>query len=121
MWGYLIAPFVFTYPGFETKEIEPWHEAGETWRRLHVTFPDDYAYHSKEQTLYIDKNGLMKRLDYQLDISTGVPAAHYIFDYREVQGIMVPHRREVYGRDEQNHYVKEPLVVKVEIDHIKFS
>jgi hypothetical protein len=121
MTGYLTAPFVFTYPGFETKEIEPWHEAGETWRRLHVTFPDDYAYHSKEQILYFDENGLMKRRDYQVDISAGVPAAHYIFDYKEVQGIMVPHRREVYARDEQNHYVKEPLVVKVVMDHVKFS
>ena len=121
MTGYLTAPFVFTYPGFETKEIEPWHEAGEICRRLHVTFPDDYAYHSKEQILYFDENGLMKRLDYQVDISTGVPAAHYIFDYKEVQGIMVPHRREVYARDEQNHYVKEPLVVKVVMDHVKFS
>lgn len=121
MSNYLTAPFVFTHPGFKTKEIEPWHEAGESWRRLHVAFPDDYAYHSKEQIFYFDENGLMKRFDYQVDISTGIPAAHYIFDYKEVQGIMVPHRREIYGRDKENHYSSEPLVVKVVIDHVKFS
>jgi hypothetical protein len=121
MTNYLTAPFIFTLPGFKTKEIEPWHEAGENLRRLHVTFPDNYAYHSKEQIFYFDENGLMKRFDYDVEISAGTPAAHYVFDYKDVEGIMVPHRREVYGRDEENHYVKEPLVVKIVLDDVKFS
>ena len=28
MWNYLTTPFLFTYPGVEAREIEPWHEAG---------------------------------------------------------------------------------------------
>ena len=43
MWNYLTAPFVFTYPDVEAKEIDPWQEAGETWRRLAVTFPPSIA------------------------------------------------------------------------------
>ena len=120
MTNYLTAPFAFTYPGFKTKEIEPWHEAGEKLRRLQVTFPDYYAYHSREQIFYFDENGLMKRFDYGVEISSGIAAAHYVFDYKNVEGIMVPHRREVYGRDKENHYVKEPLVVKVVMDNVKF-
>ena len=121
MTNYLTSPFVLTRPGFKTEELKPWHEAGETWRRLHVTFPDNYAYHSKEQVFYFDQNGFIKRFDYQLEISADTPAAHYVFDYKEVQGIMVPYRREVYARDENNNYVKEPLVVKVEMDHVEFK
>jgi hypothetical protein len=36
----LTLPFLYTYPGFECEEIEHWHENGEDWRRLKVTFPD---------------------------------------------------------------------------------
>src|SRR3979490_581943 len=31
-WTYLTAPFVFAYPGIETRELEPCQEDGETWR-----------------------------------------------------------------------------------------
>jgi hypothetical protein len=34
LWTYLTQPFLYSYPGFETFEIEPWDEDGETWRRL---------------------------------------------------------------------------------------
>jgi hypothetical protein len=34
LWTYLTLPFLYTYPGFESEEIEPWHENGEVWRRL---------------------------------------------------------------------------------------
>ena len=30
VWNYFTAPFVFTYPGVEAREIEPWQEGGET-------------------------------------------------------------------------------------------
>jgi hypothetical protein len=33
-WNYFTSPFLFTYPGVRAREIEPWHEAGQTWRRL---------------------------------------------------------------------------------------
>ena len=43
MWTYLTQPFTFTLPGFETAELEPWHENGEQWRRLRVTWPGNLA------------------------------------------------------------------------------
>ena len=39
MWTYLTQPFTFALPGFETTELDPWQEAGEEWRRLHVVWP----------------------------------------------------------------------------------
>ena len=38
-WNYLTQPFSFTYPGVDVREIEPWDEGGQTWRRLAVRFP----------------------------------------------------------------------------------
>ena len=39
LWNYLAIPFVFTEPGFETREIGPHEENGETWHRLLVKYP----------------------------------------------------------------------------------
>ena len=69
MWTYLTQPFVFAQPGFKTAELDPWRENGEEWRRLRVTWPDDLATHSAEQTLYVGADGLFRRHDYAVEIA----------------------------------------------------
>lgn len=118
---YLTIPFIFTLPGFVTEEIEPWEEAGEVWRRLKVTFPENWAYHTREQLYYFDCNGLLKRNDYQVDIIRGNGTAHYVFDYADFQGIKLPTRRHVYGRDENRQYVKNPMRIDVKMNQVKFA
>ncbi len=80
MWTYLTSPFLFTYPGVEAHEIEPWQEDGQTWRRLKVTFPDTIVTHSQEQTFYYDADGMQRRMDYIVDINGSVEIAHLIGD-----------------------------------------
>lgn len=89
MWTYLTAPFSFTMPGFKTEELTPWEEDGQT-RRLKVTFPDDIATHSKEQTFYVGSDSLIKRHDYNAEVVAGGPAARYPSEYQEFDGIMIP-------------------------------
>jgi len=72
MWNYLTAPFVFSYPGVEVKEIDPWQEAGETWRRLAVTFPASIANHNPHQVFYYDDQFMQRRMDYSPEV-TGRP------------------------------------------------
>jgi hypothetical protein len=120
LWTYLTQPFLYTYPGFITDEIEPWEENGETWRRLKVMFPDNIASHAREQITYFGADGLMRRHDYAVDVLGGSAGAHYIDDYRQVSGIMVPHRRRVYPRAADNHRVPGPLLVSIDIAHIDF-
>jgi hypothetical protein len=67
-WNYFTTPFLFTYPGVEAREIEPWQEAGQTWRRLHVTFPKSIATHNPQQVFYVDADGLQRRMDYVTEI-----------------------------------------------------
>ncbi|WP_156720864.1 hypothetical protein [Mycobacterium sp. Root135] len=38
-WTYLTAPFLFTYNGFEVEEVQPFVEAGVSYRTLKVAFP----------------------------------------------------------------------------------
>jgi hypothetical protein len=122
MWTYLTEPFSFTWPGTRTEELEPWQEDGHTWRRLKVRFPDELAVHSKDNIYYVDADGLIRRHDYVAEVvgSDVTAAAHYIDGHAEVQGIVVPTRRRVHPVDQDNHPLKEMLLVSIDLDGIEF-
>jgi len=121
MWTYLNTPFLLARPGVESEEVEPWQEAGETWRRLKVRFPPDIATHSTEQTLYFDQHGLLKRHDYDVEISGGTAGAHYVSDLRAFSGIVFPTKRRIFPRQPNGHSAPEPLVVSIDLDQIVLS
>jgi hypothetical protein len=121
LWTYLTSPFLYTYPGFESEEIEPWHENGETWRRLKVTFPDYVASHTRTQVTHFGPDGLMRRHDYTVDILGGATGANYPTNYREFQGIMMPTTRRIYAYDEAMQKVPEPLLVSLDFGKLSFS
>src|ERR1700682_763301 len=121
MWTYMNTPFFLARPDVESEEIEPWQEAGETWRRLKVRFPADIATHSKEQTQYFDQQGLLKRHDYDVEISGGTGAAHYVSDLKEFSGIVFPTKRRIFPRLPDGHSATEPLVVSINLDQFVLS
>jgi hypothetical protein len=121
LWTYLTSPFLYTYPGFESEEIEPWHENGEVWRRLKVTFPDHIASHNKTQITHFGPDGLMRRHDYTVDILGGATGANYTTNYREFQGIKMPTTRRIYAYDEAMQKVPEPLLVSLDFGQLTFS
>lgn len=122
IWIYFNAPFVFASPGYVVEEISPWTENGEQWRRLQVTFPEDVHTHSKIQTFYIDDAGLIRRHDYNVEISGNVASAHYLYDYVDVAGIKFPTRRLVFLRKDDNTSLQpEPLFVKVNVEDLKLQ
>ena len=115
MWTYLTSPFILRHDGVTHQEIEPWSEAGEQWRRLRVAFPETIATHSKIQTFYFDSQGLLKRHDYEVDIQGSNPAARYLLDSIEVQGIILPGRMRIYPRNQDNTPAREPLIVSINL------
>jgi hypothetical protein len=121
MWTYLTQPFSFPLPGFQTRELEPWDEAGQQWRRLGVAWPSYLATHSTEQTLYFDDEGLLVRHDYDVEISGGTSAAHYLSDYDDVAGIKVPTKHRIFPRDPDGQSLAEPLVVSIDLSQITFT
>jgi len=92
-----------------------------TWRRLKVRFPADIATHSTEQTLYFDQQGLLKRHDYDVEISGGTAAAHYASGLKKFSGIVFPTKRRIVPRQPNGHSVPEPLVVSIDLDQIVLS
>jgi hypothetical protein len=121
MWTYLTQPFTFALPGFETSELEPWDEAGQQWRRLRVVWPSNLATHSTEQALYFDRDGLLTRHDYEVEIGGGTPAAHYVSDYDDVAGIRVPTKHRIFPRSPDGQSLPEPLVVSIDLSEIAFN
>jgi hypothetical protein len=118
MWTYLNLPFLLARPDVKSEEGDPWKENGETWRRLQIRFPADIATHCTNQTLYIDDQGLLKRHDYDVDISGGTQAAHYTEEYREAGGIMFPTKHLIFPRQPDNTPNRELLVVSVGISNL---
>jgi hypothetical protein len=121
LWTYLTLPFLYTYPGFESEEIEPWDENGERWRRLRVTFPDHIVSHTKTQITHFGPDGLMRRHDYTVDILGGATGANYTTNYRDCQGLMMPMTRRIYAYDEAMQKVPQPLLVSIDFRKITFS
>jgi hypothetical protein len=121
MWTYLTQPFSFALPGFRMTELDPWEEAGQHWRRLRVGWPSSLATHSAEQTLCFTPDGLLVRHDYDVEISGGATAAHYLSDYIEVQGIMVPTSHRILPRTPDGQSLAEPLIVSIGLSEITFS
>jgi hypothetical protein len=121
MWTYLTQPFTFALDGFQTRELEPWKEEGHEWRRLQVVWPAFLATHSTEQTLYFDRHGLLARHDYDVEISGGTSAAHYVSDYDYVKGIRLPTKHRIFPRTPDNQSLPEPLIVSIDLSEIAFS
>ena len=121
LWNYFVAPFLFARDDFVTAETEAWHEDGQSWRGLLVTYPDTIAAHTRQQTYYFDDAGLLRRLDYSVDILSGGPAVHYPSEYREFDGIMVPTRRRVYVRNPDGSLVLNPVSVAIDVTDATFS
>ena len=119
-WNYLTAPFLFARSDFVTEETWPWRENGQILRTLLVTYPDTVVAHTRQQT-YFDDAGLLRRLDYAVDILGSSPAVHYPSRYREFDGIMVPTRRRVHPVDADGNVAEEPFLVTIDLDRITFS
>ncbi|HZR54681.1 MAG TPA: hypothetical protein VFB06_34925 [Streptosporangiaceae bacterium] len=113
-WTYLNMPFLATRPGFVTEEIASVEVAGETWRRLAVTFPDHIKSHSRKQVLCFGPDGLLRRHDFTIDLLGAVPSQLEATGYRDVDGIVFPTTRRAYDQLNPDHL----LMVAIDMDKI---
>lgn len=114
VWNYLTAPFVFTMPGVLAREIAPWDEHGEMWRRLAVTFPSTNANHNADQVFYYDDAFMQRRMDYAPDVTGRPPIAHYTYEPKRFGGFVFPTRRRVLLRDV--HGVADQTFAPITVD-----
>ncbi|MHC8381413.1 hypothetical protein [Pseudomonas sp. LB3P14] len=121
LWSYLTMPFLFTFAGVVTEEIEPWHEGSQHWRRLRVTFPESVATHCAVQDFYFGEDFLLRRHDYNVEVSGGVPAAQYVHDYVEADGLRMPGKRRAYRRRDDGQADRNDVLVAIDLSEISYS
>jgi hypothetical protein len=112
---------MFALPGFATEEIEPFIDDGARRRRLKVTFPDHVATHCPEQVFHVDDNGLIVRHDYSAEVAGGIPTAHQVGDYRDVDGFKFWSRRRAYRRNPDGTANTGMTAVAVDLADIHLS
>src|SRR6202790_4787640 len=120
IWNYLPAPFLFPRDGFTVRELDGITENGEDLRVLEVHFPADIPAHTAVQKCYFDKTGLLKRLDYTTDVLGGV-AAHYTFDQKNVDGLIIPQLRRVVRRTDEDAHVLGPTSFVLDSTSVEFK
>jgi hypothetical protein len=121
LWTYLTTPFLLALAGVEVREVAPWDENGETWRVLRASFPPAIATHSREQDFYFGPDFLLRRHDYQVDIAGGLPAAQYVYDMQEFDGIMFPTKRRAHPRLDNGQPARETVLVSIDLADYKME
>jgi len=121
LWTCLTTPFLLAMEGFQLREIEPWCEGAEVWRGLRATFPAAIASHSTEQDFYFGPDMLIRRHDYMVEIAGNFPAAQYISDLVNIDGIKIPTRRRVYLRDDNLAPMVDALMVSIDLSAFRFG
>jgi hypothetical protein len=88
---------------------------------MRVVWPDHLATHSTQQILYFGGDGLIRRHDYDVEISGSSRAAHYMSGYSEVDGIMVPSEHRIFPRTPDGEALDEPLIVSIDVSEVAFG
>jgi hypothetical protein len=83
-------------------------EEAESWWVLRVTFPERIASHTRVQASYFGDDGLLRRHRDTVDILGGAQDVNYALDYRDVGGIKVPMKRQVFAYDERKRRCLSP-------------
>jgi hypothetical protein len=121
-WNYLTSPFLLAMPGVVAREIGPWREGDECFRRLHVTFPPDFPTHSREQRFYFDERLRLRRLDYDpVVFASWARAAQYCAAHERFGDFEVATRRRVYPRRSDGRAARAPVLVWIELSDVRFE
>jgi hypothetical protein len=120
MWTHLTTPFLFTRPGVRTREIGPWDEDGQSWRRLAVTFPPGIASHNPEQVFYYDGSYHQRRMDYRPEV-TGSLIAHYTHNPQRFDGFLFYRLSLVHVRGPDDVAEQDFAPITIDIDSVALT
>ncbi|MEV0406009.1 hypothetical protein [Actinoallomurus sp. NPDC050550] len=116
LWNHLTVPFHLLSSVVHMEEGKPWQEDGAVWQALHVTYLDEFATPSKQQTFYFGPEGLLRRIDFGFDLLGPGPAVHYASRHRHFDGIVVPTRCRVHVRNPNGTPALESTFLAIDIE-----
>lgn len=119
-WNYLTSPHLLTQDGVTVTEGGACQKSGRQWRRLVATFPADIDTHCRQQTFYIDTDGLIARHDFLAEpVGSWAHAALYCNQYRRIDGVVIPTRRRVLPRGPGGSVLPWPTLLALDFDEIE--
>ncbi|MDV6272894.1 hypothetical protein R3Q06_05205 [Rhodococcus erythropolis] len=119
-WNYLNAPLLLARDDITVTEAEPWQEAGRQWRRLQATFVPGIDTHCRQQTFYVDTDGLIRRHDFVAEpVGKWAKAALYCDQHRQFDGFTFPTRRRVLPRGPGGRVLPRPTLLALDFDDIE--
>jgi len=121
LWTYLTTPFLLAMDGVQVEETEPWKEGSETWRVLRAYFPGSIATHNNVQDFFFNKDLMLSRHDYNVNVAGGFAAAQLTSDYVVANGIHLPTKRRAYTRGSDRRPIPEMLMVSIDISEVCFE
>jgi len=121
LWTYLVTPFLLAMDGVTIAEVEPWREGEETWHVLRAHLPGAIETHSRIQDFFFDKDLMLRRHDYNVNIAGGFGGAQLTSDHVTVNGIRLPTKRRAYVRGPDRRPVLDMLMVAIDISEVRFS
>ncbi|HEY2153378.1 MAG TPA: hypothetical protein VGH34_21405 [Vicinamibacterales bacterium] len=69
------------------------------WEALTLEYPASFDCHSRRQIFHFDATGLLRRVDYHVEIvGRASTSAHFYEDYVSVGGILFPRKRRIVAR-----------------------
>ena len=92
----------------------PW----EPPRMIRAIFPDKIASHARKQVSYFGNDGWLRRHEYVVDIRGGARGLNYAYDYRKVDGVIVPVTRRVVAFEGNKRKIADPVRVAIDIHEI---
>ncbi|WP_445169802.1 hypothetical protein ACTXG7_11070 [Mycolicibacterium sp. Dal123E01] len=121
-WNYLTAPHLLTHHGVTVTDGGPCQQSGRQWRRLLATFPADINTHCRQQTFYVDADGLIGRHDFLAEpVGSWANAALLCSRYRCIDGIPFATRRRVFPRGPGGSVLSWPTLLALDFDEIEIS
>ena len=118
-WNYLTSPLLLTRDDIFVTEGEPWQEPGQQWRRLQATFPARIDTHCRQQTFYVDTDGLVRRHDFIAEpVGHWAKGALYCDRHRRFDGLIFPTRRRVLPRGPGGRVFSRPTLLALDFDEI---
>ncbi|MGI8633342.1 MAG: hypothetical protein ACR2NA_12475 [Solirubrobacterales bacterium] len=117
MWNYLTLPFLLLRPEIEVRPHGRIDDGGTVLRGLHARFPEGFPTHNREQVVWFDAAGRVRRHDYTASVVAPLArAAHYTDEYVTAGGLTLPSARRALPRAGRESVVRAPVLVSLQLD-----
>ena len=120
LWTYVSLPHLLASQQVRARATGVLRHKDGLWDRVDLEFDDDIATHSRQQAVYIDDAGLIRRHDYVARaFGSFVTSAHFLSDYRDFDGVGIATTRHVHPRV-GGRAIRRPVLVRIEIHDATF-